>query len=110
LVDRGGWEVIPEVKNNTPEMERVELQRSQGKGLELHMQNFVDCIKDRSLTPRTSIEIAANTAKVCHLGNIAFKTGRRLYWDNNTSRFINDDAANQYLVPEYRKPWALPKV
>ena len=110
VVDRGGWEVIPEVKNNTPEMERVELQRSQGKGLELHMQNFVDCIKDRSLTPRTSIEIAANTAKVCHLGNIAFKTGRRLYWDNNTSRFINDDAANQYLVPEYRKPWALPKV
>lgn len=110
VVDRGGWEVIPEFKNRKPEMERVELQRSTGKGLELHIANFIDCIKDRSLTPNASIEIGANTAKVCHLGNVAFKTGRRLYWDNDKSQFINDKEANSYLKPEYRKPWELPKV
>ena len=109
VVDRGGWEVIPEGGDN-PAMERVELQRGDGQGLNNHMKNFIDCIKDRDLVPNTSIEIAANTARVCHLGNIAFKTGRRLYWDADNSKFIGDDDANSYLVPQYRAPWELPKV
>lgn len=110
VVDRGGWEVIPEYKNNKPEMERVGLQKGTGKGLELHMQNFIDCVKDRSLTPAASIEIAGNTARVAHLGNLAFKTGRRLYWDNDKRLFLNDKEANSLLKPDYRKPWAFPKI
>lgn len=110
VVDRGGWEVIPEYKNNKPEMERVELQKGTGKGLELHMKNFIDCIKDRSLTPAASVEVAGNTARVAHLGNIAFKTERRLYWDNDRSEFLDDKEANALLTPNYRKPWVLPKV
>jgi predicted dehydrogenase len=109
VVDRGGWEVIPEGGDN-PAMERVELQKGDGQGLNNHMKNFIDCIKDRDLVPNTNIEIAANTARVCHLGNIAFKTGRRLYWDADNSKFIGDDDANNYLVPTYRAPWELPKV
>ncbi len=53
------------------------------------------------------ITIAANTARVCHLGNIAYKTGRRLYWDNDKIRFTNDQEANAFLTPVYRKPWEL---
>jgi predicted dehydrogenase len=109
VVDRGGWEVIPEGGDN-PAMERVELQKGDGQGLNNHMKNFIDCIKDRDKVPNTNIEIAANTARVCHLGNIAFKTGRRLYWDAGNSNFIGDDDANSYLVPQYRAPWELPKV
>jgi predicted dehydrogenase len=109
VVDRGGWEVIPEGGEN-PAMERVELQKGDGQGLNNHMENFIDCIKDRGKVPNTNIEIAANTASVCHLGNIAFKTGRRLYWDADNSKFIGDDDANSYLVPQYRAPWELPKV
>jgi predicted dehydrogenase len=109
VVDRGGWEVIPEGGDN-PAMERVELQKGDGQGLNNHMENFIDCIKDRDKVPNTNIEIAANTARVCHLGNIAFKTGRRLYWDAENSKFIDDDDANSYLVPTYRTPWELPKV
>jgi predicted dehydrogenase len=109
VVDRGGWEVMPEGGDN-PAMERVELQKGDGQGLNNHMKNFIDCIKDRDKVPNTNIEIAANTARVCHLGNIAFKTGRRLYWDADKSNFIGDDDANNYLVPTYRAPWELPKV
>ncbi|MBT6006086.1 MAG: gfo/Idh/MocA family oxidoreductase, partial [Prolixibacteraceae bacterium] len=53
---------------------------------------------------------AANTARVCHLGNVAFKTGRRLYWDADNSKFIGDEDANQLLTPIYRAPWKLPVV
>lgn len=110
VVDRGGWEVIPEYKGGEPQMERVDLQPSTGRGLDLHVQNFFECIKNRSLTPNASIEIGAHVARVTLLGNIAFKTGRRLYWDHQKKQFINDNEANSYLTPEYRAPWTLPAV
>jgi predicted dehydrogenase len=109
VVDRTGWEVIPEGKDK-PAMERVDLIKGDGQGLNNHMKNFIDCIKDRDKVPNTNVEIAANTARVCHLGNIALKTGRRLYWDAGNHKFINDEIANSYLVPGYRSPWKLPDI
>ena len=109
VVDRTGWEVIPEGKDK-PAMERVDLIKGDGQGLNNHMKNFIDCIKDRDKTPNTNIEIAANTARVCHLGNIALKTGKRLYWDAAKSKFTGDEDANSFLIPEYRAPWKLPDI
>lgn len=110
VVDRGGWEVIPEVRDNVAQMERVELQPTKNMGLDLHMEDFIACIKDRDLTPRCPVSIAANVARVAHLGNISYKTGRRLYWDAENTSFIGDEAANAYITPSYRAPWELPKV
>ena len=109
VVDRAGWEVIPE-GGKKPKMDRVDLIKGDGQGLKNHMKNFVECIKDPDEIPNCNIGIAANTARVCHLGNMALKTGRRLYWDADNSKFIGDDDANQLLVPTYRAPWELPKV
>ncbi|NQU52283.1 MAG: Gfo/Idh/MocA family oxidoreductase [Bacteroidetes bacterium] len=109
VVDRAGWEVIPE-GGKDPKMDRVELIKGDGQGLNNHMANFIDCIKDRDKTANASVEIAANTARVAHLGNLALKTGRRLYWDADNSKFIGDEDANQLLVPTYRAPWELPNV
>jgi len=110
VVDRDGWEVIPEKKKNKDLMERVPIQKGTGQGLDLHMKNFIQGVKDRNRNLNASIEIAANTARVAHLGNIAMRTGRRLYWDADASKFINDDEANKFLVPTYRAPWVLPKI
>jgi predicted dehydrogenase len=110
VVDREGWEVIPEQENGKAKMERVELRKGVGKGLENHMQNFIACVRDRNVTPNAGIEIGANIARVANLGNIAYKTGRRLYWDSDASLFKNDPEANEYLKAKYRKPWELPAV
>jgi predicted dehydrogenase len=109
VVDREGWEVIPEPKGGNPTLERVELIRGKGMGLQNHMANFVDGIRSGAKL-NCPVEIAAGVARTCHLGNIAYKTGRRLYWDADTSRFINDPEADSYRVPEYREPWILPAV
>ena len=93
-----------------PLMERVELQRSTGRGLDLHMEDFLECIRDRGRIPAANIDIGANVARVALLGNIAFKTGRRLYWDDPAGRFIDDPEADSHLVPAYRAPWRLPEV
>ncbi|MCD6565228.1 MAG: Gfo/Idh/MocA family oxidoreductase [Bacteroidales bacterium] len=109
VVDRGGWEVIPEFEGKKPLLERVDLIKGDGQGLNNHMKNFIDCVKTRK-KPNCPVEIAAGVATTCHLGNIAFKTGRRLYWDTDKSLFINDDDANRYIDPKYRKPWEVPVV
>lgn len=110
VVDRNGWEVIPERKQNKDLIERVNLIKGTGKGLELHMANFIDGVKTRNRDLNANISVAANTARVAHLGNIAHRTGKRLYWDNKSSKFIGDDEANSYLAPTYRAPWELPKM
>ncbi|WP_297086044.1 Gfo/Idh/MocA family oxidoreductase [uncultured Draconibacterium sp.] len=109
VVDRQGWEVIPEGGKN-PKMERVELKKGDGQGLNNHMADFIKCIKKDDQNTNCNVGIAANTARVAHLGNMALKTGQRLYWDAENSRFIDNDAANALLVPTYRAPWELPKV
>jgi len=110
VVDRGGWEVIPEDHGGKPEIEALEYRKGDGQGLNNHMKNFIDCIKDRDKTPNTNVGIAANVARVCHLGNIAHTTGRRIYWDAENRKIIGDRKANKLLVPEYRTPWKLPKI
>ncbi len=110
VVDRNGWEVIPEKKRNKDLMERVDLIKGSGQGLNLHMANFIEGVKSRDLVLNANIAVAANTARVAHLGNIAHRTGKRLYWNTEASKFIDDEEANGYLVPTYRAPWKLPKV
>ncbi|HLO58250.1 MAG TPA: Gfo/Idh/MocA family oxidoreductase [Bacteroidales bacterium] len=108
VVDRNGWEVIPEPGNGKALMESVPLKKGNGKGLENHMKNFLACIRDSSVTPNAGIDIGAHIARVANLGNIAYRTGRRLYWNGDTSSFINDTGADAYLKANYRKPWELP--
>mgnify|MGYP003290790244 FL=1 len=109
VVDRGGWEVIPERVNGKARMERVELRRSYGEGgLNLHVKNHLECIKAR--TPEkcnANIHIGAHIAKFAQLGNIAYRTGKKLTWDGKS---FHDREADSYLCKEYRKPWKLPKI
>jgi predicted dehydrogenase len=110
IVDRGGWEVIPEKKKNADLMDPVGYTKGTGKGLDLHMADFIEGIKTRNRNLNANITVAANTARVAHLGNIAHRTGKRLYWDTVKNEFIGDNDANSFLTPTYRAPWKLPKV
>jgi len=112
VIDRGGWEVLSETKQDEEGSQReiitdVETTRSGGNDLLNHVRNFIDCIKTRE-KPNCDIEIASNTAIVCNLGNIAYRTGERLEWDHNNRRITNVEQANDYLKTEYRDPWKLP--
>lgn len=109
VVDRGGWEVIPEKSDGKDKMERVPIQKGEGKDLEHHVKNFLECIQTRDM-PNCDVAIAANTARVAHMGNIAFKTGRKIYWDKSKNEFINDQEANALTKAVYRSPWVLPEV
>ncbi|MBP1674258.1 MAG: putative NADH-dependent dihydrogenase [Bacteroidetes bacterium] len=108
VVDRGGWEVIPEKVNNKIRMEAVTLKKGTNEGLKNHVKNHLDCIKSRNPNTNASIEIGAHIAKFSALGNIAYRTGKKLVWDGK--KFTNDTEANSYLIPDYRDPWKLPVI
>lgn len=107
VVDREGWEVIPEDVNGKLRMEAVPLKTGNGKGLNYHVTNFLDCVKKRDPNTHASIEIGSHIAKFSAIGNIAYRTGKKLIWDG--TKFTNDTDANNYLIPNYREPWTLPK-
>jgi len=111
VVDRNGWEVIPESRSVSKKegYEGVPLQKSTGKGLELHVQNFLECIKTRE-KPSCDIEIGAHIARFAHLGNISYRLGRKVFWDHEKQEFIGDAEANEMVKAHYRAPWKLPNV
>jgi hypothetical protein len=41
------------------------------------------------------------------MANISLMVEDRLEWDGEKERFTNNDAANEFLHYEYRKPWKL---
>jgi hypothetical protein len=44
----------------------------------------------------------------CHLGNIAYRLGRKLHLNPSTESFINDPEADAMLTREYRAPYVVP--
>ncbi|MFW5972785.1 MAG: Gfo/Idh/MocA family protein [Bacteroidota bacterium] len=109
VVDRGGWEVIPEVEDGQYKTPAIPPRRGQRTGVDPHAENFIECIKTRA-RPNAPVDSAANTAVVAHLGNVAFKVGRRVTWDNRARRFVNDPEADDIIRPDYRDPYTLPSV
>ena len=59
--------------------------------------------------PNADVEIGHRSATVCHLGNIARWTNRKLRWDPVKEIFPDDADANQYLDRPRRKPYELPQ-
>ena len=58
--------------------------------------------------PVADVEIGHRSATVCHLGNIARWTGRKLQWDSVSEQFVGDAEANQFLVRKQRPGFEIP--
>ena len=111
VVDRGGWEVIVETKSTSAKEGLVDLHfpRATTPGLDLHVANFIDCLKTRN-KPNCDIEIGAHIARFSQMGNIAFRLDRKIVWDSDKLEFSKDPEANAMMKAEYRAPWSLPIV
>ncbi len=86
------------------------LVKEGGGGLPLsaHIRNFLDAMKSRKPETLTQ-EIASGhlSSVLCHAGNIAWRTGKKLRINPETESF-DDSEANKFLGREYRKGFELP--
>jgi predicted dehydrogenase len=97
IIDEKGWHVADGGKEG-------------GKpagGLSAHIKNFLDCVKDRN-APNAEIEIGHLSTRLCHLGNIAHRVGRKLTFDAATESFPGDPEANKLLSRAYSSRFEMP--
>jgi predicted dehydrogenase len=73
-----------------------------------HLRNFLDCVRDHK-RPNADIEEGHKSTRLCHLGNIAYRVGRQLTFNEATETLRDDAAANQLLGRTYRPPFVLPE-
>ena len=69
-----------------------------------HMENFFDCIRSGE-TPNSEIEIGQKSTLMCHLGNMAYRTGSMVHFDPKKKEIINNPAAEALWSREYRPGW-----
>ncbi len=101
-VDRGFLRTEPEELAHIPlESCKEKLYRSPE-----HHTNWLECIRTRE-SPICDAEIGAGSVNVCHLGNIALRTGRKLEWDPQRKVFVDDEEANRWMSKPFRGPWHL---
>jgi predicted dehydrogenase len=72
-----------------------------------HLREFLDAIKTRELDTTCNVRYGHRVTSLGLLTNIAYRTGRRLYWDDARERILHDDEANKYLSRHFRKPYRL---
>jgi len=72
-----------------------------------HLRNFLDCLKDGK-RPNADVEEGHRSTRLCHLGNIAFRTGRALRFDAESETIPGDKEAARLLGRAYRDPFILP--
>jgi predicted dehydrogenase len=66
--------------------------------------NWIDCIKSRK-QPISPVEIGHRACSVCLVTHIAMKLERKLKWDPDNEKFVNDNEANSMLSRPQRAPY-----
>jgi predicted dehydrogenase len=74
-----------------------------------HYANFIKAVRahDKSIL-NAPVETAHLASGLAHLGNIVYRTGRTLYFDPVTEKFVKDKQADKYLTRPPRKPFVVP--
>jgi predicted dehydrogenase len=115
VVNRGGLELLPETTEGEGGLRRYRMeaipayQPRDVEALDLHTADFVEAVrKNDASTLRCGIETGSVAAVNAHMGNIAYKVGRKVYWDPATGAFKGDPEANALVTPNYHNGWTRP--
>jgi predicted dehydrogenase len=70
-----------------------------------HLREFLDAIKSRNLETTCNVRYGHRLTKLGLLSNLSYRTGRRIYWDDERDRILDDDDASRMLSRKFRKPY-----
>src|ERR1039458_6209869 len=105
ILNDTGWELVTE-----PKKANIPSQRKRSTGEDprkAHVRNFLDCCASRQ-QPVLNLETGHRVSTLAHLGNIAYRTGRKIVWDSISEKVVGDHEADKLVSVKYRKPWHLP--
>jgi predicted dehydrogenase len=88
-------------RGGTPGPTRTERDR--------HFENFIAAVRSRKREElNAEIEEGAMSCVIMHLGNVSYRVGRTIHWDEKTWTVKGDPEANKLLTRNYRAPYIVP--
>ena len=109
ILDREGWEVIDE-RQSKHQVSKPFVKKSD-EGVDKHWENFVSVVKSRKIADlNCPLEAGAHVATVAQMGNIAYRSGQKLFWNNKDHVFTDPAINQQYMMKEYHNGYKLPLV
>ncbi len=70
-----------------------------------HFTNFVNVIRGDEKKLNSEIADAQRSAMLCHLGNIAYRSGQVIRYDGAKKQIVNSKEAMKYWGRTYRRGW-----
>jgi len=129
FISRSKWLVIPSLKRRQvddpehpgqkkaiEEKRTTAIEKSGSDSGVPHAINFLECVRSPNVAElHCPIEVGHRIATACHLGNIALRLRKRIWWNREKELITLEDGtpdstANVYLTREYRKGYELPTV
>lgn len=101
VADYGHFKLLPEDHFKEFQAPQPTLARSIG-----HHKEWIEACKGRGRA-LCSFDYGGAMTEAVLLGNVAYRSGKKLEWDEQSGRVLNAADANQYLQREYRKGWKL---
>ena len=107
LIERVGFEILaepPAIGSNLPRIE--EKSQPAKDATRDHAIRFVDCVRGAA-EPNANALTSHMATNIGHLGNIAWRTGKKLEWDPVAEKFLNAPDANALLYRQPRPEWSM---
>jgi hypothetical protein len=101
LADYAKFQLLPEEKFKDFILPAQTIPRVKG-----HHEEWIECCKNGK-RPSANFEYSGWLTEANHLGNVAFRVGKKLQWDAAQMKANNAPEAAQYIKREYRKDWKL---
>jgi predicted dehydrogenase len=96
----GNGKLLPEGTFKDFQTPAETLPRSPG-----HWVEWVNHAKGVGPVPGSNFQYAGWTTEANHLGNVAYRTGKKIEWDYQNLRARNAPEASQFIRRPYRKGW-----
>jgi hypothetical protein len=101
LADYAKYKLLPEETYQDFQLPPQTLPRVKG-----HHEEWIECCKTGK-QPSANFEYSGWLTEANHLGNVAFRTGKRIEWDAANMKVTNAPEAARFVKRIYRKGWNL---
>ena len=101
----GGWadsvRIIPESKMKAYKRPPKTISRVRG-----HHRDWINACKGGN-PASSNFDYGGPLTEMVLLGNVALRTGKKIYWDGANMKATNAPEADEYIKPAFREGWSL---